>query len=127
MPQDYKSCGAGTRFYCNICDNMKRVFNYLLSLAFFGFEKPVIASPYLAHLFFEKSQQKTKELNYLPKTIRCASHLFAHLPPVSHRRFACGSMASVYFLNVLKITLTVVLISNSINTFITQLMTKNYE
>lgn len=61
----------------------------------FGLEKPASSIPNLAHLLLPTSDTnaiaKSKELNSLPFSILCASRVFAHLLPVSQRRFACGS------------------------------------
>jgi|GEM_PF-380436 hypothetical protein len=50
---------------------------------FFSFDKTVTPISNLAHLFFAKNRQKTKELNFPPKQIGFASQVFAHLTPFS--------------------------------------------
>lgn len=39
------------------------VFSFFLPTAHFGFDKPVLAIPNLAHLFLQKGRQKTNKLN----------------------------------------------------------------
>jgi hypothetical protein len=56
------------------------VFNCLLSSAFFGFKKAVVAIPNLAHLFFSKRLAKNKKAKSNPFQLGvlsaqyCASH-----------------------------------------------------
>ena len=52
---------------------------------FFSFDKTVTPISNLAHLFFAKNRQKTKELNCPPKHIGFASQVFAHLTPFGQR------------------------------------------
>ena len=57
---------------------------------FFSFDKTVTPISNLAHLFFVKNRQKTKELNCPPKQIGFASQVFAHLTPFSQSALATG-------------------------------------
>jgi len=75
---------------------LEQFLNICSPSLFSAFGKPFLAIPNFAHLLLPNqdanADAKSKEQNYLPFSIRCASRAFAHLPPVSQKRFACGSM-----------------------------------
>ena len=53
---------------------LETVFSFYFPLLFFGFRKPVLAIPNLAHLFFAKGCKKPNKLNYLPTKKVCFQH-----------------------------------------------------
>jgi hypothetical protein len=52
------------------------VFSFLFSSPFCGFEKPELAIPNLAHLFFAKGCKKPNKLNSFPQQIGVLSAQF---------------------------------------------------
>ena len=78
-----------TGFHSNNLGNLKRFLVFYSPPLFAGLENPFWAIANLAHLFFAKDRQKTKELNSNRTTKWCAfSTVLRVSRPLSQRRFA---------------------------------------